>query len=237
MLNRIVIGKELKDKIIAPIPEYLIQERQGGGNKTLSYLSGSTVIDMLNDAFGYTWSWKVSSEWIQESQPSTNKYVNGKLEKDPSKWVKEEQGPVAHVKGILTVYLSTADGQILTIEKEGYGSKSILGKQNDQESIFKAAGTDALKKAASLYGIGLELYRNEEEQAYFDQLNYEDPWTDDLIEEFSKEREYLANYMTEYEISEEELQELVFSVTNSTYEITPDNISDIVNYIKSEIGK
>lgn len=237
MLNKIALSKEIKSVISSPIPEYLIQQRSGGGGKQLSYLSGSTIIDMLNNAFGYTWSWKETKEWVQESIPNFNQYSKSKEKvnyngKDGA-W--EPQGPVAHVKGILTVYLTSEDGTIVAIEKQGYGSKSILGKQNDQESIFKAAGTDALKKAASLFGIGLELYRNEEEQAYFDTISYEDPWTDELTAKYEKEREFIGSYVTDYEVSDEDLQNLVLEITGDSYEITPDNIKDIADYIKTAI--
>ena len=186
------ISKKIKNKIIAPVPDDLIMQREGGGKTVLSYLSGSTITDMLNDTFGYMWTWKVKDQWIQESQPAVNKYINGKFERDSSKWTIEPQAPVAHVLGTLTVYLKDEDtNQTFEISKDGFGSKSIIGKQSEQESIFKAAGTDALKKAASLFGIGLELYRNDNEKAYFYEINYEDPWTDELIAEKQEQRDYL----------------------------------------------
>lgn len=231
----IKIAKEIKDSIIRPIPEYLIKQREGGGKKMLSYISGSTVTDMLNSAFGYMWSWKVTSEWIQESQPAVNKYVNGQFSKDSSKWTLEPQGPVAHVKGLLTVYMSTENGTIIEIHKEGYGSKSVLGKQNDQESIFKAAGTDALKKAASLLGIGLELYRDDDEQYYFDELNYENPWTDEMQVKYADQLSNLSKYTETYGVTDEEISEIVLAATGSENEIYPHNIEAVMNYIEKSL--
>lgn len=235
------LSKDIKDVITAPIPEYLIQERQGGGGKMLSYLSGSTIIDMLNSAFGYAWSWEVKEQWIQESIPYFNVYskmpdkekvVNPATGK---KGVWENQGPVAHVRGVLTVHMTSSTGQLLEIKKDGYGSKSILGKQNDQESIFKAAGTDALKKAASLLGIGLELYRNEDEQAYFDEINYESPWTDETKAQFKEELDFLASYSDMYQVSDEEFADMIYKITQDSYEVTPYNITTVVDYIKNAI--
>lgn len=241
MLQEMNISKKVKEIITAPIPESLILEREGGGGKKLSYISGSTVTDILNAAFGYTWSWETKKEWVQESIPFFNIYTKA-AEKDKvtnpvtgKKGTWENQGPVAHVLGTLTVWLKDDNGNIFPIKKDGYGSKSILGKQNDQESIFKAAGTDALKKAASLLGIGLELYRNENEQYYFDELNYEDPWTDEIMEQYKKELEFLSNYRKEYEVTDEELSQLVLDVTGTTYDIIPDNIVEVVDYIKSAL--
>lgn len=240
-LEKMQISSEIKNAITAPIPEYLIQERQGGGGKMLSYLSGSTIVDMLNNAFGYLWSWETTREWIEgcipffnvySKLPDSEKVINPATGKKGA-W--EEQQPVAHVKGVLTVYLIAENGQVIPVKKEGYGSKSILGKQNDQESIFKAAGTDALKKAASLFGIGLELYRNEDEQAYFEEINYVDPWTDELREQHAESLSYLKGYTETYQVNDEDFANYVLSITGDSYVVTPDNIELVVSAIKAAI--
>lgn len=235
-ITTLKLPKEIKDSIITPIPEYLIQQREGGGKKMLSYISGSTVIDMLNASFGYMWSWKITDKWVTESQPSTNKYVNGQFSKDATKWTIQKEAPVAHVQGILTVLIATETGTIVEVQKEGFGSKSILGKQNDQESIFKAAGTDALKKAASLFGIGAQLYRNEDEQAYFDNINYEDPWTDEMQILHAVSLENLGKYTETYSVTDEEISQIVFEVTQSEYDVLPTNIEAVMQYIEDSLN-
>lgn len=240
-LQPISISKATKDILVAPIPSYLIQEREGGGKKKLSYISGSTVTDMLNSTFGYTWSWIAKKEWIQESIPFFNSYAkagpgvemtshNGKA----GAWT--DQGPVAHVLGVLTVYMKDENGLTMAIEKTGYGSKSILGKQNDQESVFKSAGTDALKKAASLFGIGLELYRNEDEQAYFNEINYDNPWTDEMTIKYAKQLESLTKVIETYNLSDEEVADTVFDATNTVYEVLPENIDQVLAFISESIS-
>jgi recombination DNA repair RAD52 pathway protein len=237
-MKSIKIDTAIKNKVSAPIPEYLIQQRQGGGNKMLSYLSGSTVTDMLNDAFGYAWSWEVKKHWIEESAPYFNAYSKSrdKVFHNGKEGAWEEQGSVAHVLGKLTVYLETETGGIVELSKDGYGSKSIMGKQNDQESIFKAAGTDALKKAASLFGIGLSLYRNECEQAYFDTINYVDPWEGVNMDDYKEFFEYIEDYKSTYGVDDNAFAEFVGQVTQTTYEVTPENIESIVTYIKDAIS-
>lgn len=229
-MKSIKVDSLIKRKVTEHIPDYLIEQRQGGGGKTLSYLAGATVTDMLNDAFGYAWSWEVKREWIQASQPYFNSYTKSreKVSFNGKEGAWEEQGPVANVLGTLTVYLSTDTG-IVELKKDGYGSKSILGKQNDQESIFKAAGTDALKKAASLFGIGLELYRNEHQQAYFEMINYENPWTDETREQFKEYLDYIDDYKIKYQVSDDAFAEYVGDVTQTTYELNPDNIVEVYN--------
>lgn len=222
--------KKAKDVVTRPIPDQLIKQRPGSGGKSLSYLSGNTVVDLLNEAFGYLWSWEQLEQWVQ---PSIDKF-NPKYDKKPV-----PQGPVAHVKGKLTVYLPQKDGQVFSIVKTGYGSKAIMGSQSDQESIFKAAGTDALKKAASLLGIGLELYRDEEEQMFFEEMNYEDPWTDELLEQYQEERDYIKRFMDENGLDLEGMEYFFEDFSGGAFStidsIVPDNIKDFVAYLKKQL--
>lgn len=118
------------------------------GNATLSYIGGQTVIRLLNKAFNYQWSFEIVTEDVVQSIPKYNKWAKG----DAPKF--EDQPPVAKVLGRLTV-------PGLGV-KEQYGSKVLIGGASEQESAFKSAGTDALKKCASLFGIGLELYGEDE---------------------------------------------------------------------------
>ena len=118
------------------------------GKTTLSYIGGQTVIRLLNKAFNYQWSFEIVSEEIVPSVPKLNKYA--KAGQDPL----EPQPPVVKVLGRLTI---PGIGV-----KEQYGSKVLIGGASEQESAFKSASTDALKKCASLLGIGLELYGEDE---------------------------------------------------------------------------
>lgn len=137
-------------------PQWIKQRQQGGA--TLSYIGGHTVIRLLNKAFGLQWSFEIVGEEVKESQPKPaydgwGKQRKPKLNPDGSQ-VMEPQPPVAKVLGRLTV-------PGLGV-KEQYGSKVLIGGATEQESAFKSASTDALKKCASLFGIGLELYGDDE---------------------------------------------------------------------------
>lgn len=171
-------------KIAAPLPDYVIQEREAGKGQTLSYISGATVIDILNSTFGHLgWDFQIIKQWKEESIPFFNKWAKEKTAThNGAQGAWENQAPVAWVHGRLIVTLKTEDGQYHTVTKEAFGSKSIIGKQSEQEHIFKSAQTDALKKAASLLGIGAELYRGEEEQQYYDVISKPLVWTKELQE-------------------------------------------------------
>lgn len=139
----------------------LIKTREAGGGVKLDYIGGHTVIRLLNEAFGYKWSFEIVRDEIVESQgkpvvewkdrkrvPVLNADGSPKLEAQP---------PVVKVLGRLTV-----PGVGV---KEQYGSKVLIGGASEQESTFKSASTDALKKCATMFGIGLELYDDEEDTA------------------------------------------------------------------------
>ena len=223
-----------KNVIRRELPELLIKKRELGYGKskvTLSYISGATVVDLLNEAFDYLWDWQVDKEWIQES---VDRYDKNKGEYQP-------QNPVAHVRGKLTVYLPQEDGgSLFQITKSGHGSKPIIGGQNEQESSFKSADTDALKKAASRLGIGLSLYRDEEEQLFFEEsFQEEGPWTDEALEKYSEEHQYLLNFIEKNDIRDD-LASYVKSFNkklNDIEDITPDNIEEFVEFLKKEEQK
>lgn len=140
----------------APIDPKQIKERDAGFGKKLKYVSGSYVISKLNEAFGYQWSFEVLEKNIIKSEPKLNKKTN----------TAEEQPPYMEVLGRLTV-----PGVGI---KEQYGTKVILGGASEQEGVAKAATTDALKKCATMLGIGLELYEDEpvETPQYNNKANY-----------------------------------------------------------------
>ena len=127
------------------IDKKLIKSRQAGFGKTLDYIEGHTVINLLNEAFGYCWSFSIVDECIYQTSPTTDKRGN----------VKGGDGYIVRVKGRLDV-----PGIGI---KEQYGLKLLTGGNDVQEPAFKAAATDALKKCATLLGIGIELYMDDEQ--------------------------------------------------------------------------
>jgi len=106
----------------------LIKTRKGRSGNRLSYIEVPEYIRRLNMAFDYNWSFDIEEEKIE----SGFVIVRGKL---------------------------TAEG----ISKTQYGTSQITLAKDSGEIVsigddFKAAGSDALKKCSSLFGIGLHLY-------------------------------------------------------------------------------
>lgn len=112
-----------------------IRQREGRGGKMLDYIETHAVITRLNEAFGGAWSFEVAEYKSMEGEV----VVQGRL---------------------------TAGGQI----KEQFGSAAVARNKETGKPIcigddLKSAASDALKKCATLFGVGLHLYDKAPAQA------------------------------------------------------------------------
>lgn len=126
------------ERLGKPFPrEAIKQRRAGNSSKPLDYVEGHTVIRRLNAATGGKWSWSIKSFEFRPL-PKTS---NG-----------NEQSLVV-VTGELTI--------------DGLGTRAGIGVQkvteNGGEDLVKGASTDALKKAATMFGVALDLYGDDYE--------------------------------------------------------------------------
>jgi hypothetical protein len=101
----------------------------------LSYVEAAHYIRRLNDAFEGQWSWRIVSHQIEGSEV----IVLGVL---------EAGGASKHAFGGSAITTNRTTGEVVS-----------------QADDLKAAATDALKKACSLFGIGLDLYTSSVEPA------------------------------------------------------------------------
>jgi hypothetical protein len=122
----------LRQALEAPFPDHAIKNRKGGGGSSFDYVEGFTIIRRLNEATGGTWDWAIRSFEFRPLPPT-------KMGKDQSLVV---------VTGELTI--------------PGLGTRAGVGVQkvseDGGEDLVKGASTDALKKAATLFGVALDLY-------------------------------------------------------------------------------
>ena len=218
----------LKKVVTRQIHPSLIKTRDGGKNTKLSYVSGAAVVDMVNEAANYLKSWEIIKSWKEESEPT--KY-NGN---------ETPQSPVAHVHGRLTIHVPLPDGNFLQLISDGFGSQPVRGGQSEQEHIFKSAARDAFKVAASYFGVALELYRDDVEQAIFEAFNVDSPWTEETRGEHQEKLDYIQKMQEEYGWTQEQLDEIVRQFSNNTIEnsdgIIPDNIDSFVQWMKQSLG-
>jgi hypothetical protein len=119
-----------RETLEAPFPEGQVKTRPGAFGGSLSYIEGHTVIRRLNDAFESNWSFTIESHQILDEEV----LVLGKLH--------------AEAFGVI----KTAFGSSRITRDNRTGNPVALGDD------LKAASTDALKKAATLLGVGLSLY-------------------------------------------------------------------------------
>ena len=120
------------DKLTTPFPQHALKQREGGRGKMLTYVEGHTVIHRLNDVTGNHWDFKV----LDFSATPGGSTRDGKPQ---------------------TLYTATVELCI-----PGLGCRQHVGVQlsteGGGEDLVKGAVTDGLKKAATLFGVGLELY-------------------------------------------------------------------------------
>lgn len=120
-----------RQKLEEPFTQEQIRHREGAYGKTLSYLEGHSVIARLNHALDGSWSFVIR-----------NSHINHEAD-----------------EVIVHACLNAAH-----ISKEAFGACRIRryegsGRIIDLGSDMKAAATDALKKCASMLGVGLHLYQ------------------------------------------------------------------------------
>lgn len=111
-----------------PFPPANIRSRKGAFGRKLHYVEGHCYIRRLNEAFDGDWGWQVLLHEVHGSEV----VVLGVL---------EAGGVRKFAFGGSNVTTNTATGEVLSLADD-----------------LKAAATDALKKACSLFGVGLELY-------------------------------------------------------------------------------
>lgn len=117
-----------REELERPFEGHFIKSRQGAFGQSLHYVEAHHVVQRLNDALDGLWAFEVVEHLILDNEV----VVLGKL---------------------------SADG----IAKTAFGGSAITKNRSSGEVLsiaddLKAAATDALKKAASLFGVGLHLY-------------------------------------------------------------------------------
>jgi hypothetical protein len=124
------------DFLLQRTPKHEIKTRQGRGGLQFSYVEHGYVTERLNLVFGFNWDFEVTDKQILDDE--------------------------VIVEARLTV--RTPGGQ--TIVKTQFGGAEIKrhasgprsGRPLSIADDYKAAASDALKKCASLLGVGLDLY-------------------------------------------------------------------------------
>lgn len=149
-------------KIWNSTPERYKYTRPAKGGGSWTYIKGSYVRKVLDSVFGFNWSFDVETslaEAFEVAKMSGSIVVKGTLTgkvKSDGEWVEltKTQFGRADVKWRMT----GPNGNKTKMIDEYTGSPIPLDIGND----FKAATTDCMKKCASLFGIGADVYEADE---------------------------------------------------------------------------
>lgn len=241
MLKAYSVDKDIKKIIQERIPQNILKELEQGygkNKKTMQYASHRLIEDLLDKAFGYAWDWEIVDYRVESSTPYFKK---GYKDRDTGEMVPDEiihkEGSFAIVKGRLTVHLyDDVAGKDFTVIKESVGVQPLIGGADVQSESFKGASSDALKKAASILGFGGQLWRDKKEQKFFEELNYEDPWTEAEIAAHEEEFSYVKSLLDNELLTQEELDEVSNEMFKASYEeLLPNELSELVTTLKENM--
>jgi len=143
--------EEIQKELDAPIPRDCVSEREGGGGKKLSYLTGHYVIDRLNQVFG-PFGWATNTVELRLVSAGE---IEGKYGKKHS----------AHYLAKVRLVVE-AGGKTTEHNCHGYGNGFDAKDPGlAHELAAKEAETDALKRCAKNLGMsmGLALYSKDQE--------------------------------------------------------------------------
>ncbi|MEO8286775.1 MAG: Rad52/Rad22 family DNA repair protein [Chloroflexota bacterium] len=124
------------DFLLQRTPRHEIKTRQGRGGMQFSYVEHGYVTERLNLVFGFNWDFEVTDKQILDDEV----IVEARL--------------TVRTPGGQTIVKTQFGGA--DIKRHNSGAKN--GKPLSIADDYKAAASDALKKCASLLGIGLDLY-------------------------------------------------------------------------------
>lgn len=219
MAKQLGFTEQQKNIISKPIDEKYIKKTPDNFN----FIENALVVDILNRAFNYAWNWEITEFGIEPCRASSKN--------------KEVIGSYVWVKGRLSIPLEDEEGKIYFITKEAFGGHMLVGNAKVQSQTYKSASSEALKKAASLFGLAKNVYMKED--LYYmleeDAAN-EDIWTEIAVKQL--ENECLIVSKIKEIIGEKELEKLQLTFCDETGNyttrgvISPSNIKDFIEYVK-----
>lgn len=169
--KEIIKNASTMEKLSMKFPDKCVKTRvvaeMNGEVKELSYLPGDKIIERLNECFNGIWSFTIQDKIIDVDIGHIS--VLGRLE--------------AYIDGREVVKEQWGSGVIST-----FSNGKVINLGND----VKAATTDALKKCATLLGVGLYLYADDDERAPASQ-NYVPPNTPKTEEKVESLREEISD--------------------------------------------
>ena len=248
------LNNKTKLQLSEAIDPSLLKTRKSGGTE-LTYITQNTCIDILNEVFGYMWSFEIVDRWMEPGvtqikienpkYPFTEKNTDMsavKINPEGKRYIELPQLPSAWVLVKLTVPMISDTGEIVYISKMATGSQAINGPQATQSiNGYKGAQSDALKKAASLFGIALELYRDATEEEHFQTIRdsyMPDTWTEEAEVQYAKELKVLYKMLEDFGWNFDDIGYYVSIATDTAYnnfkKMPPEYINALIDAIRED---
>lgn len=142
-----VFNQNQVQKLFNSTPRKSRYKRPAKGGGQWDYVKTSYVRQVLNSIFGFNWDFEVETSVAEALD------------------VAQKTGTVV-VKGVL-IGRTAVDGNWVEIKKTQFGRKEVAFKKDTKDPLdfgndMKAAGSDALKKCASLLGVAADIYEADE---------------------------------------------------------------------------
>lgn len=184
---------KLNSIISEPMDLRIVSKLEKGWGDPIDYISGTSMLVLLKEAFGPYYSMEFSEPRIVQYRKTPSK-KNG--EYIPSE--------VVEVKCTLTVPMKDPEtGETVIVKREGFGSAVM--KERFEEMVLKTAQTDAMKKAAYSFGLALELAthgkseNNKKEASWYNEAVF-GMWSQEGMQKYTKEWNIIVAYMKKHNI-------------------------------------
>lgn len=137
VVSQVAVTQNQMAMMTQPTPPQFIKTKPGRGGKQVKFIEGGYVTNQLNRIFGpLNWSFKITDRGFEPRKIDKNS--------DGEVWVYGELTIHDHKRGFAVT--------------KGQSGQHPVHANVPMGDAYKAAGTDALKKCASLFGIGLDVY-------------------------------------------------------------------------------
>jgi len=131
-----------------PFAEDQVRSRTGADNKEFKYIPTILVTERLDQVFPLAWSWEILDNRVDKSVRNKRTGYN----KDTQPWtpiMEDVTVEVVSVLGRLSFQLS----ETKVVFRDAWGGADA-GKGSASGDDFKIAATNAMKKAAYMFGVG-----------------------------------------------------------------------------------
>lgn len=209
------ISKELVEFVNTPLDAALIRKNYGGEK----YITGYTVVRLLNKMTNGAWDFTIDKVWKESCKD------------------KKGEHDVYHMNLTLRCVFDDGNGNQVELMKTGTAGKVLESGAKNATNIYKSLETLALRKAASYFGIGAELWLNDDEVDYFEQEDTDPVWTEELVEKHKTEWNAVEEIQKSFGLSDEEIDAIVYEwnpIYDSIWMVSPDDLAKFVDFLEKE---